>query len=254
MKNILILGGKSNLASYFEKLYKDNCLLIDRTKCDITNEKELTEQIANFKGQFIINCAAITNVELCESQTDRCFEINTNAVKKINDICLKYNKKLIQISSDYAINPINVYGKSKAKAEQLVNPKFLIIRTNFYSQKNYIVQELLKNKKTKIYDNVFFNPVSAVRLVKEIINNLNQTGILNIFSNKKISYLNFANLIIEVFNLPKSLIINTKFNDSDNVVKRPFSSYTKSDINIDLKKDLIEFKNYLDKVKLNYDN
>lgn len=245
MKDILILGGESNLAKCFQGLFPEVSMPLNRDQCDITNPAQVLSQIANFPGHFVLNCAALANVELCEQAPEKCFLLNSWAVKLLNDACLKYGKKLITISSDYAVNPVNTYGQSKAQSEQVVDKKFLVVRTNFYSQKTFVMEQLLKKNKITAYDNVFFNPVSINRLATEIERHLKKTGIINIFSNKKISYLDFAKLVAIVFNRPSNLVTASQFTNKLGLAKRPLSSYIRSDIDINLKSDLTEFKSYL---------
>ena len=97
---------------------------------------------------FCINCAAYTAVDKAESESEKAFEINATAVGELAKICKEHRVKLIHISTDYVYNgdvetplkesdsvgPINVYGASKLKGEELAlaaNPSTIIIRTSW---------------------------------------------------------------------------------------------------------------------------
>jgi dTDP-4-dehydrorhamnose reductase len=242
MKDFLILGGDSTLALCFSKYFKNNSLSLSKSECDITNIRLLEQVIKSTRCKYIINCAAITNIEYCEYNPITCFDVNSIAVNNLSASCTEYNKKLIHLSSDYAVKPINVYGYSKYISEKIIDNNHLVIRTSFYSDKYYIIKSLLDGKITFVYKNLYFNPVSINRLVQEMYNNRDKTGIINVFSNKKISKYTFANMVVEVFKLKSNLIKPVNYNNNLNAVPLPVSSFVKSDINIPLYEDILFFK------------
>lgn len=246
----IIIGGNSQLASVFHFTYPKQSILIARKECDIRSIQDIARVFEKNNEKYVINCAAMTDIELCENNTAECFSVNTVGVYNLVRACKKYDKKLIHISSDYALNPINVYGWSKYLSEELVKNDFLALRTNFYSSKSYIVGRLLSRMPTDIYINIFFNPVSIVRLAKEIFKNRNKRGILNIFTNKKISYLEFAHSFSQVFGISQKLIKPVKYK-TNNKLLRLFDSYVPSNIPISLSEDLIEFKKFLNLYEYN---
>src|SRR5207237_6441492 len=82
----------------------------------------------------LINCAAFTNVDLCETKRDQAFQINAEAPRVLAGICREKKAKLIHFSTDYVFDgekrepyteddvakPISVYGESKREGENLV--------------------------------------------------------------------------------------------------------------------------------------
>ena len=95
---------------------------------------------------FIINCAAYTNVEAAEDNKDLCFKVNAQGVKTLAEAALKADATLIQISTDYVFDgkkrtpytegdspaPLSVYGASKLEGESAMRQagcKGIIIRT-----------------------------------------------------------------------------------------------------------------------------
>ena len=141
---------------------------------DITNIKILEKVIKRTRAEYILNCAAITDIGYAEKNPKECFNVNSIAVWNLDILTRKYNKKLIHLSSDYAVNPTNVYGYSKLISERLINKsKNLIIRTSFkpngkwpypeafddlYTSADYVdtitwkIEFLIKNKATGIYN------------------------------------------------------------------------------------------------------
>ncbi len=102
---------------------------------DITNKDEIEKIFNSYNPTIVINTAAMTNVDACEENADRCVEINVNAVNYLNNTCEKHNAHLIQLSTDFVFdgengpyseqdsrNPLSVYAKSKRDAEDcLIN-------------------------------------------------------------------------------------------------------------------------------------
>jgi len=123
-----------------------NYCLLDRHVLDITNAQQVESVIRQFKPWAIINAAGYVRVEDAESDPDTCYQSNTAAPAILAELCLKYAVKLVIFSSDLVfdgsrqgryretdpVNPLNVYGASKARAEEEVlriNPQTLVIRT-----------------------------------------------------------------------------------------------------------------------------
>lgn len=243
MDKFLIIGGDSKLADNFKHFYP-NSIFLSKKDCDITSIKSVENIFKQYPSKYVLNCAAITNVEECEKDSKKCFSVNTGGVYTLNKLSHIYKKKLIHISSDYALFPTNNYGYSKFLSEKLVSKEFLILRTSFYSSENYIVKNILNKVDVDAYQNVYFNPVSAIRIAKEIYKTRNEKGILNIFSNKKLSKYEFAIEVCKVFNHTSILVHPTTYLDSSNAT-RPLDTYILSDKNIGLKEDLFEYKKFL---------
>ncbi len=110
------------------------------------------------KPSFCINCAAYTAVDLAETNRETAFRINAEAAGHLAAACKSTDTRFIHISTDYvfdgntnkpykendSIDPVNLYGASKAGGEQLAltnNPDSIIIRTSWvYSRhgKNFV--------------------------------------------------------------------------------------------------------------------
>jgi dTDP-4-dehydrorhamnose reductase len=239
MEKFLIFGKDSTLAGFFLNEYGKDCTALTKKDCDITDAKKLEKNLKKSPAKYVINCAAITDIKYCEANPSECYKVNTMSVFLLSKLCGKYNKKLINVSSDYAVNPVNIYGYSKFMSELIINPKKdLLVRTSFYSPNYYSIKSLLAGTKTKVYKNMFFNPVSVTRLVREIYKNKDKTGILNIFTDKKISKYEFAKKAAKYCGINKKLITPANYFDKTGEVKLPLDSFIKSDIKISLDEDL----------------
>lgn len=207
---------------------------------DITNYSQLEECITYIQPSFIINTAAMTNVDTCELKPEECNNLNIEAVKYLTQICTKLNIHFIQISTDFIFdgskgvyketdlpNPLSIYGHSKLKAENIVKNSgvnFSILRTILVYGKvvnlkrNNIVlwvKDMLENnKEITIVDDQYRMPtyVEDLAMACKLIVDKNISGVYHISSNELLSVFEIANQIADVFGLNKKLIkpISTK--------------------------------------------
>ena len=189
-------------------------------------QKDKTEAVFDaVRPQFCINCAAYTAVDKAESEKENAFLINADGVKILADACETYQSKFIHISTDYVFNgpssvpykedagidPINIYGASKARGEVLAmacNPEPIIIRTSWvYSEhgSNFVktMMRLMKEKKelNRVNDQVgsptYANDLS--RAIMRIVNSkLWLPGIYHYCNEGNISWYDFAMAIKEM--------------------------------------------------------
>lgn len=164
MKKILVTGANGQLGQCLKKQSKSlnpeefQFVFVGRNELDIANEKEIQKFLTQNTFDFLVNCAAYTAVDLAETDKEMAFKINAEAVGNLAKFCKNQDITFIHISTDYVFdgnankaipvdaktNPINMYGQSKLKGEQLAmksNPDSIIIRTAWvYSQfgKNFM--------------------------------------------------------------------------------------------------------------------
>lgn len=201
---------------------------------DITNKDSLTEQIQNISPDYIINTAAMTQVDVCEENKMACDILNVDVVKWLSEICKNINAHLIHISTDFifdgkkgwyaetdAPNPLSYYGLSKLKSEQVLKKStinYTILRTILVygkvfdmSRNNIIlwVKEALENKKEiRIVKDQFRTPtyVEDLAMACKISIDIKATGVFNIASSELLSIYDIAKQIAEVFNLDASYL------------------------------------------------
>ena len=201
---------------------------------DITDEVLLKEEIKKIQPNFIINTAAMTNVDACENDKLACEVLNVTVVKWLAEISKELNAHIVHISTDFIFdgekgfyketdtpNPLSYYGESKLKSEVvLTNSKidFTILRTILVYGKVYDmsrtnivlwVKKMLEEKKeVTIVDDQYRAPtyVEDLALACKISMDKKATGIFNISSNKLLSIYEIAQQIADTFQLEKSLI------------------------------------------------
>jgi len=158
----LVLGGNGQLGlSLTSGLKKSGIDVTSLTKneLNIVEPGNVAKAIRDINPTHIANCAAWTNVDLAETEIDNCYKVNSEAVANICAAIGERNIKLFHYSTDYVFNsiepkyfsstdtpnPINVYGKSKARAESEVLERLpetgYILRTSWLyggSGKNFV--------------------------------------------------------------------------------------------------------------------
>lgn len=231
-------------------------------KFDISNKKEVKNLILNFYPDFIINLAAYTNVDKCETEKELAWNINVYGVEYLAKYAVSSNAHLIHISTDYIFdgkngpysekdlpNPISYYGRSKLAGENIIRKysiPYTIIRTNvLYGLAKYgrpdfvrwVVDSLRNNKKIKIVTDQINNPTYTDDLVYaiNIICQLRKTGIYNIGGADLLSRYEFTRKIANFFQLDFNLVEPILTEELKQPAPRPLNSGL---INTKAEKDL----------------
>lgn len=135
---ILITGSQGQLGADCVRVFSKSSHFIafDSGGLDIRNFSEVSDSIKMFRPDCVINCAAYTAVDKCESKSKTAFEINAKGPENLARAVEKYGGRLVHISTDYVFDgtkekgepylesdlpgPISVYGKSKLAGENAV--------------------------------------------------------------------------------------------------------------------------------------
>jgi dTDP-4-dehydrorhamnose reductase len=133
---IVIIGSSGRLGAALMREYRDKYDVagFNRAQLDLSNLNDVRERLCATNLDVLINAAAFTNVDLCETERDRAFLINAEAPAVLARICCDKRAKLIHFSTDYVFDgekrapyteedkakPISVYGESKLAGEKNV--------------------------------------------------------------------------------------------------------------------------------------
>ncbi|MBI4232163.1 dTDP-4-dehydrorhamnose reductase [Candidatus Peregrinibacteria bacterium] len=139
-----------------------------RQELDLTNASDISAVFKRISPDFVINCAAYTDVDGAEQNRDEAFRVNAEAAGHIARACHEENAVLVHFSTDYvfdgsnsngykedaAPNPINEYGASKLEGEKLIaenTKEYYIVRTSWLYGENgkNFVDTMLKLGKEK---------------------------------------------------------------------------------------------------------
>lgn len=153
---ILLIGKSGMLGSEMAKALSGQLYVApSSSELDITNRHLLFKYIKSLKPKYVINCAAMTDVDKCEIDVDKSYFINSFGPKNIADACAEVNAKLIHFSTDYVFNgqfppyiesdkteALQIYGRHKLEAEQhLAKTNSVICRVQWLygeGKKNYV--------------------------------------------------------------------------------------------------------------------
>ena len=222
---ILITGSNVMLGHDLIEVLKERHELILTTSktLDITDEEQVFEFICKNKPDIVINSAAYTDVEGCETNQDLAYAVNSEGVRNLALACREIDCPLVHISTDYVFNgkntrpwleydevdPINVYGRSKLKGEEAISDvldKFFILRTAWLygvNGKNFpkTMLELAENHSevSVVYDEVG-TPTYTSDLASAI-SDLIETdyyGIYHLTNSGECSWCEFARYIFEI--------------------------------------------------------
>lgn len=152
MTKILVTGANGQLGSEINKISGQFSRLefcfTDVAELDITNPEKVAEFLSGFKPDFLVNCAAYTNVDKAETDVATATLLNATAVGILAEQSAKTGCKMIHVSTDYVfdgngprpyredgrVDPQSAYGRTKLEGEllcQKLNPESLIIRTSW---------------------------------------------------------------------------------------------------------------------------
>lgn len=263
-KTILITGSNGLLGQKLVHLLKQkyhvvatslgSCLISNQSdfiyqSLDITVEKDILLIFEKYKPDFVINTAAMTNVDSCEDDKELCDKINVTAVNYLSSACENFNSHLVHISTDFIFdgengpyrendqpNPLSYYGLSKWKSEQVLqqsNCKWAILRTIILYgtaenlQRNNIVlwgrKALKGGQELNIIDDQFRSPTLAEDLAQVcyLVLEKEALGIYNASGKDIMSIYEMVKRMAAFYKCDKSQINRISSNTLNQKAKRP---------------------------------
>jgi dTDP-4-dehydrorhamnose reductase len=147
-ERVLITGGGGQLASDLETLLRSDAYVVapSRADLDITDDAAVRTVFDDVRPTVVYNCAAFHNVEVCEREEDRAFDVNTRAVKRLAACCANHGARFVHLSTNYVFegaadrpygedelpSPRSIYAISKLAGEHAAlayAPSALVVRT-----------------------------------------------------------------------------------------------------------------------------
>jgi len=224
---------------------------VNYSRIDISSSREVKSLINDFCPDVIINGAAYTNVDGCESEKELSWKVNVTGIENLVKYVKGCKSQLIHISSDYIFdgtegpyhetdlpNPISYYGKTKLAGENTIvssNIDYTIIRTNvLYGPTQYgrpdfvkwVVTSLENKERIRIVNDQINNPTYIEDLVSAIVKIIEtkKKGIYNIGGAELLSRLEFTYKIADYFKLDKSFITEIITAELNQPAPRPLKS------------------------------
>ncbi len=227
MFTLLIIGHKGMLGSDLLEMSKDkyNVIGLDASDLDITDLDAVNKKLNEIKPNFIVNCAAYTNVDGCEENQDLAYSVNGVGARNLAIASNKLGQKpkIVHISTDYVfdgegnsdlkeydlVNPLSIYGKSKLMGEEMLKSfydKYFILRTQWLYgvNGNNFVKTMIKLASERdslmVVDDQVGCPTYTIDLCKTILEVIEteKYGIYHVSNSEKVSWHGFAKDIFEL--------------------------------------------------------
>jgi len=234
---ILVIGAKGMLGRdlmgiLLSSLPNDEVFGWDIEDIDIQKEEDTVFKIEKLRPHIVINIAAYTDVDGCESNGEKAFAVNAEGAKHVALAALRCRAKVVYLSTDYVFDgnkrepylesdfphPLNVYGRSKWKGEQYVQElvkDVLIIRTQWlYGRygKNFvtsILRQASKKKVLSIVNDQIGSPTYTADLAKAIsvLIQFDAHGIFHVANSDLCTWYTFGQAILKLSGMDKVRVI-----------------------------------------------
>jgi dTDP-4-dehydrorhamnose reductase len=220
-------------------------------KLDISGKTQVDEAFKTIKPDVVVHAATLTDVDKCELNKALAWKVNVEGTKNIVEAAKATGSFFIYISTDYvfggetgryketdAPNPINYYGVTKLKAEEIVKTqkKYFIARPSVMYGSTpaagkinfalWIIENLRKGEHVKIVTDQWNTPTLNSNLAEMTLEVIERklTGIYHLCGATRLSRFEFAEQIADVFGLDSGLIDKVLSSQFTLTAKRPIDS------------------------------
>lgn len=222
----ILRSGRSEIGQIDEIYNGCKIVPVDVDELDITCSSGVKDFLDDLKPDIVINCAAMTNVDACETEFETAIKVNAIGARNLAVCCENIGAKLIHISTDYVFTgdssqpycefdicePKSVYGKTKLLGEKYVSQqcrRHFIVRTSWlygYVGNNFVKTMInlgSQKDEIKVVNDQRGNPTNANDLAHHILKIAltDEYGIYHCTGTGECSWYDFACKIMEYSNL-----------------------------------------------------
>lgn len=223
---------------------------INFIQADISKKEDVKKLFEKSIPRKVIHTAAMTNVDQCEVDKKRAWDINVEGTKYIAEFCQKYDSQMIYISTDFVFdgkkgnyretdepNPISYYGLTKLEGENVLSEfdiEYGIARTSViygnhpyrFNFVSWVINELGKGKRINVVKDQYNSPTFANNLADVLLkmHENERYGLYHASGSERINRYDFAVKIADVFELDASLINPITSDKFLQKAKRPWDS------------------------------
>ncbi len=249
----LVIGSKGMLGSHMVSLLKElrvEYAKMDIEEVDISRLYSVMDAVDETRPRAIINCAAVTDVDGCESAPDHAFRVNTRGPENLAKACQRFGCLLLHLSTDYVfdglkgcsyreddpINPLGVYAKSKAEGDAciraLLPENHCIVRTQWLYGlygRNF-VEAILDQAREKsvlhVVNDQHGSPTYAHDLAIAMIRlcNVEARGTVHVTNAGRTTWYDFASTIVKKASLNRVEVLPISTGDLRRPAPRPLYS------------------------------
>jgi dTDP-4-dehydrorhamnose reductase len=256
---ILLFGKNGQVGHEFAQLPRQSgeLVVLGRQECDLHDPGAIRDQVRRVVPQVIVNSAAYTAVDQAEKERELCFAVNAVAPGVLAEEAAKLNALLIHFSTDYvfngekpgpytetdAIDPLSVYGVSKASGEAAIancRGRYVVLRTSWVygvKGKNFLNTMLRlgsERQELRVVDDQIGAPTSARAIAESTSRLISQyardaeavpSGIYHMTAAGSTSWCGFAHAIFDASRrTPKPSVLAIATADYPTPAKRPKNS------------------------------
>jgi dTDP-4-dehydrorhamnose reductase len=266
-KKILVTGASGLVGSYLLNQIQKDCandiyVIVHQSipkfgkniQLDLSQTEKLSKELAYIRPDIIINLAALTDVEVCESQPDLATRLNRDLVAAISEYINDSNNNpyFLHVSTDYVFdgaegnykedsqtNPVNFYGLTKLQGEneiisRLIEGNWCIARTSTpfgvhptkQSFPVFLLEKLHKGQSVKVVIDQYTSPTYAMDLANMLKETIDRRikGLIHTSGTSRLSRYEQALKITREFRLNEELILKVRSKDMNWKAQRPNDS------------------------------
>ena len=230
--NILVVGSTGQLGSDCMAVLEESGIVqgVDFPQIDITDDSSVREVLDPFRPEVVVNCAAYTAVDACESDSD-CWKVNADGPKYLAKWAVENDAFLVHVSTDYVFNgekplfsayvetdvpaPVSEYGRSKLAGEQAIldsGAKAALLRTAWLygaNGKNFLKTMLRmalqdSEREIRVVNDQFGSPTWSRTLARQIaaVVEARATGVFHATSEEHCSWYDLADCFLRKMSIP----------------------------------------------------
>jgi dTDP-4-dehydrorhamnose reductase len=251
---VVVIGPNGQLGTDISQTWPAEELIgLTHAQIEVADRASVMSAIGELRPALVVNTSAFHNVDLCETELDRAFAVNTLGAAHLADACREHGAALMHISTDYVfpgtasepyaetdcVGPRTVYGLSKAAGEQLIRnrlPAHYIVRTSgLYGvagasgKGGNFVERMLQlardGKDIKVVDDQVLSPTFTADLAQKLLEiaGAGRHGTYHVTSSESCSWYEFARTIFETTRTRVSLEPTTTANFASPAVRPAYS-------------------------------
>jgi dTDP-4-dehydrorhamnose reductase len=222
---------------------------------DLCRPEQVREVVRDVRPEWIVHCAAVTDVDWCERHPEPTWEMNVRAAGDVARAAAEIGAGVVYISTDSVFDgmrggyseddapaPLNVYARSKLTGERAVadnNARAIILRTNLFgwncrpklSLAEWVLDRLESGTPFPGFEDVVFAPLLVNDLADIIFDLIDRggSGLYHAGSAEAMSKYEFARLIARVFDLDADLVRPARLADQPLAAPRPLNTALRAD-------------------------
>jgi dTDP-4-dehydrorhamnose reductase len=200
----LIIGRNGRLARALRYLLP-RAKAIGREEIDIADGASVRRAVEKVRPSIIVNCAAITDLTLCERDPIGTRRVNVEGVANLAAASRTAGALLIHMSSDYAANPVNEYGRGKRESESFGD---LTIRAKIYDGSHWAWEALRNSRRIQMTTCEVSNPISTTGLAAllPILLQKDLRGVVSLGSTDRLSFFEIGRIWADVLGASQDLV------------------------------------------------